>query len=599
MPNKPDRRSASTDVRLELRRQMQRLREAGETVREIAETTGYTRSYVSILLTRMVSKPQILESMSRGGRPKIRARAKREDAEICWGDETGIRSDESRHRGCAPPTTLRRVKSGLLLGLGIVVTGLLTTDCFASSRPEEAEVTIEVMGGQKAEGFRGSFSVPENRHRKTSRRITLNYVRLPATVTTAGPPIVYLAGGPGASGIDAIRYRYGAFSAMRRYGDVIALDQRGTGASNNLPTCRSHEILPSERDSSDKQFSKSQRAALSECLAFWKRNGVDLAAYNTRENALDLEDLRRHLGTDKIVLWGTSYGAQLALATMRELADHIDKVVLSSVRGLDQNWKLPATLEPYLDRLQRAVDTQPGARALYGDLRALIRRVHAALDVSPVPVTLKGRNGAPVAYLLHRRDMQLLAVSLMADPGGAARMLNVYLALDQHQDPAIDRIPARLLPDHFMAPGQPVSLECMPILTNLASGISLRRRRSVVAQTPGSLFGPYLDLTRQYDGIAKELDVGDDFRKTPASSIPTLLFSGTLDGRTVLEEQRDATLGLTRATRITVENAGHNLFDSLTPELLSALDQFMTNRPVESTTIAGVPPRFVPADRQP
>jgi transposase len=35
--------------------------------------------------------------------PKIRARAKREDAEICWGDETGVRSDESRHRGYAPP----------------------------------------------------------------------------------------------------------------------------------------------------------------------------------------------------------------------------------------------------------------------------------------------------------------------------------------------------------------------------------------------------------------------------------------------------------------------------------------------------------------
>jgi transposase len=35
--------------------------------------------------------------------PKIRARAKRENAEICWGDETGVRSDESRHRGFAPP----------------------------------------------------------------------------------------------------------------------------------------------------------------------------------------------------------------------------------------------------------------------------------------------------------------------------------------------------------------------------------------------------------------------------------------------------------------------------------------------------------------
>lgn len=223
---------------------------------------------------------------------------------------------------CGLARRVRRdfVNHGLLLGL--VLTGLhLTPDCFAASRPEETRVTMQVIGGQEVEGFRGSFEVPENRRKRSSRRITLSYVRLPATIGSAGSPIVYLAGGPGASGIEAIRYRYGAFSAMRRYGDVIALDQRGTGASKDLPTCQSHEILPDEAGSSDKQFSDRQRAALSECLVFWKKQGVDLAAYNTRENALDLEDLRRHLGTGKIVLWGTSYGAQLALAAMRELPD--------------------------------------------------------------------------------------------------------------------------------------------------------------------------------------------------------------------------------------------------------------------------------------
>lgn len=34
--------------------------------------------------------------------PKIAGKAKAERAEICWGDETGLRSDESRHRGYAP-----------------------------------------------------------------------------------------------------------------------------------------------------------------------------------------------------------------------------------------------------------------------------------------------------------------------------------------------------------------------------------------------------------------------------------------------------------------------------------------------------------------
>ncbi len=37
------------------------------------------------------------------------------------------------------------------------------------------------------------------------------------------------AGGPGGSGIEAINYRYRMFMEMRKHGDVIALDQRGTG----------------------------------------------------------------------------------------------------------------------------------------------------------------------------------------------------------------------------------------------------------------------------------------------------------------------------------------------------------------------------------
>jgi len=194
MPKKPDRRTASTDVRLELRRQMLWLREQGKTHVEIAAITGYTRTYVSTILKRMKRAPELAATMSRGGRPvgslralsakeerraqqlicgkcpdqlqmpfalwtrlairelirkefgirlsirgvgeylarwgytpqkaarrayerddaavkdwltieypKIRALAKRENAEICWGDETGVRSDESRHRGYAPP----------------------------------------------------------------------------------------------------------------------------------------------------------------------------------------------------------------------------------------------------------------------------------------------------------------------------------------------------------------------------------------------------------------------------------------------------------------------------------------------------------------
>ena len=51
------------------------LRQQGNTHLEIAQITGYTSSYVSTMLKRLEDAPQMLEGMSRGGRPQVSPRA--------------------------------------------------------------------------------------------------------------------------------------------------------------------------------------------------------------------------------------------------------------------------------------------------------------------------------------------------------------------------------------------------------------------------------------------------------------------------------------------------------------------------------------------
>jgi hypothetical protein len=58
----------------------------GKTHVEIAVITGYTRTYESTMLKQLAREPKMLESISREGRP-----------------HGGVRSDESRHCGYAPP----------------------------------------------------------------------------------------------------------------------------------------------------------------------------------------------------------------------------------------------------------------------------------------------------------------------------------------------------------------------------------------------------------------------------------------------------------------------------------------------------------------
>lgn len=98
---------------------------------------------------------------------------------------------------------------------------------------------FESAAGDVVDAELGHLAVPENRSAPTSRTVSLAFVRFPATTPTPGPPIVYLAGGPGGSGIDAAGGpRFALFMALRAVGDVIALDQRGTGRSNAIPPCQ-------------------------------------------------------------------------------------------------------------------------------------------------------------------------------------------------------------------------------------------------------------------------------------------------------------------------------------------------------------------------
>ena len=94
----------------------------------------------------------------------------------------------------------------------------------------EAPVTFEAASGESVDAFEGAFSVPENRANPQSRMLTLRYVRFPATGDASGTPIVYLAGGPGGSGIQTAKgRRFPLFMDMREFGDVIAFDLLADG----------------------------------------------------------------------------------------------------------------------------------------------------------------------------------------------------------------------------------------------------------------------------------------------------------------------------------------------------------------------------------
>ena len=457
--------------------------------------------------------------------------------------------------------------------------------------PNEKSILFK-NGEQSVAAFEGTIQVRENRSNPNSRMIPLTYVRFPATRKHSGTPIIYLAGGPGGSGISTASYpgfRFPLFMAMREFGDVIALDQRGTGKSKITPRCISNQSIPTDRRLLEKQVMQQYKTAVNECVDYWNEQGADILGYTTLESARDIDQLRKHFGAQKVSLWGISYGSHLAFASLKVMPDNIDKIIIASAEGLNQTVKLPARTDAYFERLQQAINSQPNAAKAFPNIKQLIQRVHKRLDDSPVLLKLPQDDGQTQEFLFQRHHMQGLASAMIADPHRfVSRLLQLYSALDHG---ILQPLPA--LVKRAGLDEQVISFDIMSLAMDIASGITDDRLKLVEAQAESSLLGQMLNFPMpQLNRSIKGLDLGDDFRSNPKSAVPTLLLTGTLDGRTYIESQIEATQGLTNLTQVIVKNAGHNLF-MVTPEVTQVMQQFMRGEVVKTKQINFELPKFI------
>lgn len=413
-------------------------------------------------------------------------------------------------------------------------------------------------GGVKVDAQKGSFTVPENRSDPNSRRIKIGFIRFPSTSSTPGDPIVYLAGGPGGTGMGtAMGGRFPLFMALREVADVIAYDQRGTGLSSPTKTCMAVPPFGADTPMTRANIVDFQRKALTRCFDVWEQGGADIDGYTTLENAHDIEDLRKALGARRLNLWGISYGSHLGLAVMKYHRATVGRAVLSGIEGLDQTIKRPALTDKAFAHLQEIIDADPAARALYPDLAGMMRRVHAKLNANPVTVSFTPAGAtAPVSVTFDGFAVQLLTSGMIADPPGFARVPSMYLAMDNGQyEPVAVRVDAyRRQLDAFRG---------MPEAMDLASGATAARLALTNREAESSLLGDALNFPMPHVmGVRPQIDLGDSFRAPFRSDIPALFISGTLDGRTYPDEAAEETKGFANRRRLVVENGGHNIYEA-------------------------------------
>jgi pimeloyl-ACP methyl ester carboxylesterase len=412
----------------------------------------------------------------------------------------------------------------------------------------------------------GRIQVPENRGRPDGKQIELAFIRFKSTSPTPGPPIVWLAGGPGDHGSDDIEGPYlELVRAFQKSGDVIALDQRGTGLSRPNLECKGREIvLPLDQPLDRDRMRSAYRELAAECAEHWKRKGVDLAAYNTIESADDVEALRRALGVERISLYGASYGSHLGFAVLRRHGDRIHRAVLSGIEGPDHTWKLPSNGDAHFEAVAREFAADSVLSGSVPDLVALMRSVLAGLDRSPVTTTTADGDTLRIGGF----ELRLASRYFLGSRDNIARLGSIYLAMSRGDwSPYASIAPALRKVSVWSA---------MHDVMNCASGATPDRLARIDEEAARSLLGDLSDFPgSEACDVWPHRDLGDAFRAPVRSGVPVMFVSGTLDGHTRPTNVDEVIEGFPNGVHLTIERGSHQQLEFAAPEVVGRMSRFL------------------------
>lgn len=172
-----------------------------------------------------------------------------------------------------------------------------------------------------------TYDMPRDRTGAVPGTTKVRAMRVAAAEGPRAGTMFAIAGGPGQGSQEMISFISALFEGANRY-DVVAVDQRGSGASEPLDCPRI--------ETGDFNFSGDDPATDRPITSCSVSLGAARSTYNTAEAIADIEAIRQDLGIDKITLFGVSYGTKVALAYARTYPDHVQSLLLDSVLPVEE-----------------------------------------------------------------------------------------------------------------------------------------------------------------------------------------------------------------------------------------------------------------------
>ena len=442
-------------------------------------------------------------------------------------------------------TTLKR-----WLWFSVVLSVMGSSATLAGRYSELQPCELSAAAGQLTVSARcGHLTVAENPNAPEGRQLTLPFAVIPARGRPLrSDPVVFLAGGPGQSALEAAPLMRGALNDINRHRDLIFLDQRGTGGANPLHCQSDPDEDPWLLTDLDAMMAQLER-----CRAEWD---ADLRFYTTTDGARDLEALRQHLGVEQFNLIGGSYGTRMAQVYLRNYPEQVRSVILDGVvptrlaLGSEHGLSLDQSLALLFERCAQT----PECDQQFPDLPAAFEQLktrYADWQQGPEITLLSPRTGEPLSVPFSR---SLLAAALR------------FLAYS----PTTQMILPKLIHE-AAASGDPSRLasQALIITESLQQSIAVGLNFTVGCAEDWPVWPDNLDhsqtllghsLDEVYAMVCQRWPTGErplDFHQPFDSQVPMLLLSGELDPVTPPHYGDEAAAQFSNSRHLVAEGRGH------------------------------------------
>jgi pimeloyl-ACP methyl ester carboxylesterase len=379
----------------------------------------------------------------------------------------------------------------------------------------------------------GYLTVPEEHANPNGSSLKLAVAIIKrGTSGTSPDPLVMAQGGPGGSTIETYAQTLLSKPNFVPGRDIILFDQRGTKYSSpNLYCTELDKLLADtiEQRLTNEEDEKLSLEALQACKTRLLSESVDLSAFNSLENAADIEDLRLALGYQRINLYGVSYGTLLALHYMQKYPQSLDSVILDGVVPPQTNFILNSakTLDQDFTKLFDTCKAEPDCNRAYPDLEKVFFKLVDDLNQNPAHITLTDKETKTIySNAVIDGDTFMSGLFQMLYVGSIIPALPrmIYDAKDGHYA-FFERIYSLLVFDRSMSIGMYYSVVCAEEANFTPQDQDLTGVRPQIAKNEAREPKFILDTCKMWD--VKSLGPAVD--QPIQSDVPTLLLSGGFD----------------------------------------------------------------------